>query len=591
MKNFLKLFFACLLALGVGFFLFFLIIIGGFSGGKPVANVEANSVLNLTLKGEVTDRAYNNPFRNLSPMAALTGSISDESTIGLFDLKEVLSYAKTDDHIKGIYLKVDELKCGPATVFDFKEALEDFKKSGKFIYAYSNSSPEINLVLNTTASKFFLNPLGECEFDGFAMQRQYMKGLYDKLGVNFKVFYVGEFKSATEGFRRTDMSPEDRIQRSALLEDINSAFFAVLKNKTKLSADSLKLLQDNLAVMDADEVQQYRFSDGLKYEDEVKEEMKSKLGYKKDAQLKMINYDKYLSYVKTKRKSAGENKIAVVYAEGEINDGKEDEGVIGRDAYIKILQELQNDKNIKGVVLRVNSPGGSAFASEQIYHELKKLKSKKPVVVSMGDYAASGGYYISALADKIIAQPNTITGSIGIFGIVPDIRKALNEKLGITFDEVKTAQHANYMNITNDWDDLELSKMQHYVEKGYGVFLNRVATGRKMDTAAVNKIARGRVWTGQDAKQIGLVDELGGMELALTRVKELAKVKETDIVSYPKEKTLIQSIFGSLMGDEKDSELKMLKSLTPQMLYYRELQRIQSTDVLQYKLPYDISLK
>lgn len=591
MKSFLKLFFACLLALGVGFFLFFLILIGGFSGSKPVANIEANTVLNLTLKGEVTDRAYNNPFRNLSPMAALTGSISDESTIGLFDLKEVLNYAKTDDHIKGIYLKIDEIKCGPATIFDIKNTLEDFKKSGKFIYAYSNSSSEINLVLNTTASKFYLNPLGECEFDGFAMQRQYMKGLYDKLGIDFKVFYVGEYKSATEGFRRTDMSPEDRIQRTALLEDINSAFFAVLKNKTKLSADSLKLLQDNLDVMDADEVLKYRFADGLKYEDEVKEEMKVKLGHKKDTELKMINYDKYLNYVKTKRKSAGENKIAVVYAEGEINDGKEDEGVIGRDAYVKILQELQNDKSVKGVILRVNSPGGSAFASEQIYHELKKLKTKKPVVVSMGDYAASGGYYISALADKIIAQPNTITGSIGIFGIVPDIRKALNEKLGVTFDEVKTAQHANYMNITNDWDELELSKMQHYVEKGYGVFLNRVAAGRKMDTAAVNKIARGRVWTGQDAKQIGLVDELGGIELALTRVKELAKVKEANIVSYPKEKTLIQSILGGLMGDEKDSEMKMLKSLTPQMLYYRELQRIQSMDVLQYKLPYDISLK
>jgi protease IV len=593
MRNFFKIFFACLMALTFAFFFFFIVFVGGIasSGKKPITKVDANSVLNLTLNGEITDRSYNNPFRNLSPMSALTGNISDQSTIGLFDLKEVLIAAKNDDHIKGIFLKIEDIQTGPSTMFDLRESLEDFKESGKFIYAYSNSAGEMSLLLNTAATKFYINPVGDCEFDGFAMQMQYMKGLYDKLGVDFKVFYVGEYKSATEGFRRTDMSAEDRVQRSALLEDINRSYLAAIQKKSKLSADSLKWLQDNLAVMDAADAVKYHFADGLKYEEEVKEEIKTKLGYKKDAALKMISYSKYLELVKSKRKAKSDNNIAVVYAEGEINDGKEDEGVVGRDAYIKILHQLQEDKSVKGVIIRVNSPGGSAFASEQIYHELVKLKAKKPIVISMGDYAASGGYYISAPSDKIIAQPNTITGSIGIFGLVPDIRNALTSKLGITFDEVKTAEHANFFNLTNDWDELEMSKVQRQVEKGYDIFLDRVSKGRKMDTAAVNKIARGRVWTGQDAKAIGLVDELGGLELAIKSVKELAKIKDANIVSYPKEKTLIESITSGLFGDENESQAKLLKNLTPQMLYFKELEKIQSRDVLQYRLPFDVTIK
>lgn len=593
MKNFFKLFFACLMAITFAFFFFLIVFVGGIagSGKKSTSKVEANSVLNLTLDGEITDRSYNNPFRNLSPMAALTGNISDKSTIGLFELKEVLTAAKSDDHIKGIYLKIEEVLTGPSTMYDIRGALEDFKQSGKFIYAYSNTASERSLVLNTAANKFYINPVGDCEFDGSAMQMEYMKGLYDKLGVDFKVFYVGEYKSATEGFRRKDMSPEDRIQRTALLEDISGAFIDIISKKTKLTKDSIQWIQDNLAVMDATDAVQYRIADGLKYENEVLEEIKNKLGYKKDAALKMVSYSNYLESVKAKRKSKGENKIAVVYAEGEINDGKLDEGVIGRDAYLKILQKINEDKTIKGLVLRVNSPGGSAFASEQIYHELVNIKKRIPIVVSMGDYAASGGYYISAPANKIFAQPNTITGSIGIFGLVPDIRNALTDKVGITFDEVKSAKHANFFNLTNDWDELEMNKVQRQVEKGYDIFLDRVSKGRKMDTAAVNKIARGRVWTGQDAKEIGLVDELGGLENAIKSVKELAKLKEAAVVSYPKEKTLFESITSGLMGDEKDSQTKLLKNLTPQMLYFMELQRIQQRDILQYRLPFDITIK
>ena len=280
-----------------------------------------------------------------------------------------------------------------------------------------------------------------------------------------------------------------------------------------------------------------------------------------------------------------------MYAEGEINDGKDDEGVIGGEAFVKIIQKLEKDDAVKGVVLRVNSPGGSAFASEQIYHALKNLKTKKPIVVSMGDYAASGGYYISAIADKIIAQPNTITGSIGIFGMIPNIRKALNDKVGVTFDEVKTAQHANFFNLTNDWDELESQKVQQHVEIGYGIFLDRVAKGRKMDTAAVNKIARGRVWTGQDALKIGLVDELGGLDLALKRVKELAKIKEADVVSYPKSKTVMESIISDFMGNGDDEQTRLLKNITPQLLYMKQLERIQSLGIYQYKLPYDINVR
>lgn len=592
MRNFLKIFFACLLAFGVATFIFFFFIVGMLSSGDDkVPKLEANSILNLTLKGEVTDRAYTNPFRNLSPMSALSGSISDEPTIGLFELKDVLKYAKSDDHIKGIYLNVDELSTGPATLYDLKNALEDFKKSGKFIYSYSNSATEKCLLLNNVADKFFINPLGDCEFDGFAVQRQYMKGLFDKLGVEFHVFYVGEYKSATEGYRRTDMSPEDRIQNTELLKDISGEYMADLSKSTKIPVDSLQFLQDNLLVMKAVDAVKYHLATATKYEDEVKDELKAKLGYKNDADLKMISYAKYKGIVKDKKKKTNATKIAVVYAEGEINDSKEDAGTVGGEAYVKMLQQIAKDDEVKGVVLRVNSPGGSAFASEQIYHQLKKLKLKKPIVVSMGDYAASGGYYIASIADKVIAQPNTITGSIGIFGLVPNFRKALNEKVGITFDEVTTAKHANFFNTTNNWDDVELKRVQQNVEAGYAVFLDRVANGRKMDTAAVNKIARGRVWTGQDAKDIGLVDELGGLELAIEKVKEIAKIKDAEIVNYPKEKSMIESITNSIFGDDKENNAAMLKNITPQILYMKQIEKIKSLGVLQYKIPYDITVK
>lgn len=592
MWNFIKMFFACLLAIGFLIFIGFVFIGGSLmSSSESEPKLEANSILNLTLKGEITDRAYSNPFRNLSPMSALTGSVSDASTIGLFELKEVLNYAKTDDHIKGIYLNIDEIEARPATVFELKAALEDFKTSKKFIYAYSNQMPEINLMLNTVADKFYMNPVGGAEFDGFAMQMEYYKNLMDKLGVEFKVFYVGEYKSATESYRRADMSPEDRLQRSELLNDIANDYLTAVSKNTKVAVDSLKSWQNNLTIMSADDMLAHHFVAGLKYQDEVIDEMKTKLGYKKSDDLKMISYRKYNDIVKLKNKSSNDNKIAVVYAEGEILDNNSDNGIIGGEAYVKLLQEIGKDKDVKGLVLRVNSPGGSAFASEQIYHEIKKLKTKMPVVVSMGDYAASGGYYISANADKIIAQPNTITGSIGIFGMVPNIRKALNDKVGVTFDEVKTAEHANFFTTINDWDNLETNKVQKEVERGYGIFLDRVANGRKMDTSAVNKIARGRVWTGQDALGIGLVDELGNLDTAIKRVKELAKIKEADVETYPKDKTLIESLMSDFLGDNESEETKMLKNLTPQMIYFKQLEHIQASGIYQYKIPYNVVVK
>jgi len=331
---------------------------------------------------------------------------------------------------------------------------------------------------------------------------------------------------------------------------------------------------------------QYKLANALRYEDEVKDELKERLGYKKSDDLNMISYNDYKSIVKDKTTKSNDNKIAVLFAEGEINDSKSDDGVVGGEAYVKTIQKLTADKSIKGVVLRVNSPGGSAFASEQIHHALMQLKAKKPLVVSMGDYAASGGYYIAAPADKIFAQANTITGSIGIFGLIPNIRKALNEKVGVTFDEVKTAEHANFFNMINDWDELETSTVQKHLEKGYATFLDRVAKGRKMDTAAVNKVARGRVWTGQDALTIGLVDEIGGLDEAIIAVKKLAKITAAEQVNYPKSKSVMESIMSDLLGEKENEQTKLLKNITPQLLFFKQLERFQSLGVYQYRLPY-----
>lgn len=592
MRSFLKTFFACLLAFGCLFFFIFVFLIGGLlSSGEKTVKTESNSILNLTLKGEITDRAYSNPFRNISPMAALSGSISDASTIGLFELKDVLEYAKKDDHIKGIYLNLDEIDARPATMFELRKAIEDFKTSKKLVYAYSNATPEINLLVNTVADKFYINPVGGCDFDGFAMQMDYLKGLMDKLGIDFKVFYVGEFKSATESYRRADMSPEDRLQRTELLNDISGDYLNQVAQSTKVGVDSLKAMQNNLSVMDAASAVQYKLANALRYEDEVKDELKERLGYKKSDDLNMISYNDYKSIVKDKTTKSNDNKIAVLFAEGEINDSKSDDGVVGGEAYVKTIQKLTADKSIKGVVLRVNSPGGSAFASEQIHHALMQLKAKKPLVVSMGDYAASGGYYIAAPADKIFAQANTITGSIGIFGLIPNIRKALNEKVGVTFDEVKTAEHANFFNMINDWDELETSTVQKHLEKGYATFLDRVAKGRKMDTAAVNKVARGRVWTGQDALTIGLVDEIGGLDEAIIAVKKLAKITAAEQVNYPKSKSVMESIMSDLLGEKENEQTKLLKSITPQLLFFKQLERFQSLGVYQYRLPFDMQVR
>ncbi len=594
MKNFLKMFFACLLAIGFSFFFFFIIFtmlasLGSKSDKK--AGIKANSVLNLTLKGEITDRTYDNPFRNLSPMSAVTGAISSEPTIGLYDLKNLLKFAKTDKDIKGIYLNIDEASGGPANLFDLADALEDFKKSGKFIYAYSNSSPEFNVLLNNIADKYYVNPVGGIDFDGFGTEMEYYKNLMDKLDVEFKVFYVGEYKSATESYRRTDMSPEDKIQRNEMLHDIYTEYMTRLAKYTGSTFEQLKAVQDNLSIIKPEDIVTNKLADGLKYEDEVKNEIKSKLGYKKDEDLNLISYKDYEESNKDKINKSGENKIALVFAEGTIDDSKEDEGTIGGEAYVKMLQKIEQDKDIKALVLRVSSPGGSAFASEQILHQIQNIKKRIPVVVSMGNYAASGGYYISCAADKIIAEPNTITGSIGIFGMIPDIRKTLNNKVGITFDGVKTNEHANYMTVTNDWDETEINAVQKSVENGYAIFLNRVATGRKMDTAAVNKIARGRVWTGQDAVSIGLVDELGSLDLAIKKAEELAKLKSSSVVTYPKSKTMIESLMNQFSGENESEEAKLFKTLTPLLIKQKNEERLNAVNTLQYLMPFEFKLK
>ncbi len=555
------------------------------------SGTKANSVLNLTLKGEITDRTYDNPFRNLSPMSAVTGAISSEPTIGLYDLKNLLKYAKTDKDIKGIYLNIDEASGGPANLFDLADALEDFKKSGKFIYAYSNSSPEFNVLLNNIADKYYVNPVGGIDFDGFGTEMEYYKNLMDKLDVEFKVFYVGEYKSATESYRRTDMSPEDKIQRNEMLHDIYTEYMTRLAKYTGSTFDQLKSLQDNLSIIKPEDIVTNKLADGLKYEDEVKNEIKAKLGYKKDEDLNLISYKDYEESNKDKINKEGENKIALVFAEGTIDDSKEDEGTIGGEAYVKMLQKIEQDNDIKALVLRVSSPGGSAFASEQILHQIQNIKKRIPVVVSMGNYAASGGYYISCAADKIIAEPNTITGSIGIFGMIPDIRKTLNNKVGITFDGVKTNEHANYMTVTNDWDETEINAVQKSVENGYAIFLNRVATGRKMDTAAVNKIARGRVWTGQDAVSIGLVDELGSLDLAIKKAEELAKLKSSSVVTYPKSKTMIESLMNQFSGENESEEAKLFKTLTPLLIKQKNEERLNAVNTLQYLMPFEFKLK
>ncbi|WP_026950952.1 signal peptide peptidase SppA [Algoriphagus mannitolivorans] len=567
-------------------FLLFLGIIGMIaSSSEKEVSLKENSILHLKLNGRMlVERTTDDDF----DFSSLGNPFGEQLTAGLVNLKKAIAEAKTNDKVKGIYLNAGLIMAGQANLLELREALLDFKESGKFIIAYDEAYGEGGYFLASVADELYLNPLGGIDFNGFSSESIFFKGLFEKVGIKPEVFRVGEFKSAVEPFILDKMSPENRLQTQYFLEDINTEAITRIAESKGMSKDSLMKINQEMLVRKPKDAVTYGLATALKYEDEVHAILREKLGLGEDEEIPTINAADLGSLTKSKNITS-KNRIAVILAEGEIVDGNVN-GVISSEKFAKEIRKARKDENIKAIVLRVNSPGGSILASEVIWREMAEAKKAKPLFVSMGEVAASGGYYISAPADTIVAQPNTITGSIGIFGLWFNVEELLNDKLGITTDVVSTGQLSDFMNPTRPLTEVERNIIQSSVEDGYETFISRVAEGRGMHPDSVRKIASGRVWTGNQAKERGLVDVLGGLETTI----EIAAAKigagdDYRVVYYPEKKPWFEE-FMSNFSDKVQTKVLEAK-LGENYKVIQDIQKLKNYQGVQVRMPQEIKIK
>lgn len=549
MRSFFKIFFASFLAMivfvGVLFFLLIAVIGGIASKDTPI--VETNSVLVIDLSLDFREQMVENP------LSVISGD-SEKDVPGLYDVIRLLEKAKTDDQIKGIYLIANNNPNGFANSDELRNALLAFKKTKKFIIAYGDVISQKAYFIANVADKVYLNPQGFFEWKGMAVNYMFIKGTLDKLEIKPQIFYAGKFKSATEMFRTEQMTDANKLQTTEWMEEIYRHFITTTSSQRDIDEDSLRYYANEGKIQNANDAFQHRLVDNLKYDDEVKDVLKRKLSLGKYDKINFITINKYAKTGGFK-KLKGE-KIALIYAQGDIVDGKGDQGSIGGDTYRSLVRKARLDKNIKAIVFRVNSGGGSALASENIWRELALAKKDKPVVVSFGDVAASGGYYISCAADSIFASPNTITGSIGVFGIVPNMQSFFKNKLGITFDGVKTGPYADGGSVSRPLTEVEQQFVQAEIDRIYNQFKTRVSDGRSRDMDYVDSIAQGRVWIGSTALQIGLIDKYGGLQDAVDCAARLAKLSDYRLKEFPEPENIIDQILGTSSPMNQNNKLK-----------------------------------
>ena len=562
MKQFFKFFFASLLAMvvaGVLFLAVFFVIVGAISrsvtgaiNNDESAIVKDNSILYINLTDDFHELGQSNS------LALFTGG--DGKSVGLLDLLKSINNAKSDPKIKGIYLKAGGSSNGQATAQQIREALKAFKASGKFIYAYGDFIPQNDYFITSVADSIFINPLGSVELKGLSSNLVFFKGALDRLNVQPEIFYCGQFKSATEPFRMDKMSDPNRKQIAALQHDIWQQMLMAASEHTHADTATINSWAQKGSIQTASDAVKYKLADGIKYKDEVESLLKKQSGIGEKDEINFVTANDYIATVANGYKG---NQIAVLVAEGEIVDGQKQSSSfqIASETFIKEIRRVRDNNDIKAVVMRVNSPGGSALASEVILRELQILKKKKPLVVSMGDLAASGGYYISCQADSIFAMPNTITGSIGVFGMMFNTQAFFNQKLGVTFDAEKNAPYADYPNTNRPMTEQEKTFMQNGVDSIYMTFKSRVATGRKLSVAYVDSIGQGRVWTGTAGLKNGLVDAIGGLDRAIKSAASLAKINDYRVVNYPAVEDKMTKLL-SMLGKNSASE----KILAEQML-------------------------
>ena len=549
MKSFFKTFFAALLALIIFSLLGFFILIGiaaAFSTDEKVA-VAQNSVLVIDASETFLEQSKNDPFSELM-------NKKNGKQPSLSELIGLLNYAKKDSSIKGIYIKCAENPNGYAATEEIRKALIDFKKSNKFIVAYAETISQKGYMMANVADQIFTHPQGGMEWSGFNYETLFLKGLIDKLEIEPQIFYAGKFKSATEPFRYTQMSEANKLQTGIWLNSIYNNFIQGSAEMRSLNADSIKAFANEGKVQNAKDALKYKLVDGLIYDDQLKKIISKKLRLVDETKISFVSINNYAESIALR--GTGSGKIAVIFADGDVVMGKGQNEAIASDDYRALIQKIRNDKSIDAVVLRVNSPGGSALASDIIWREIDLLKKEKPVVVSMGDVAASGGYYIACGADSIFADANTITGSIGVFSVIPNAEKFLKNKLGITFDRVKTGQFADAPSATRALTVTEQKFLQSGVDSVYHTFTSRVAAGRQKSVDYIDSIAQGRVWTGADAIKVGLVDKIGTLNDALASAAKMAKLKGYSIKSYPESRSFIEEFFEGYKNEVKTKAMQ-----------------------------------
>lgn len=578
MGGFFKIFFASLLAMivfAVLAFFFFLSFVAGMAV-KDRPNVRKGSVLVLDLSQHFTEQQQDNPFAFLA----------DQPTDipGLSEVVRMIRKAKSDNDISGLYIIANGNSNGFAANKELRDALLDFKTSEKFLIAYGDVMTQGAYSVANVADKVYVSPQGYMEWVGLSVNLAFLKGTLDKLEIEPQIFYAGKFKSATEPFRLDQMTPENELQTSVWLNDLYNELLQNTSQARKIDTAALRQLANEGVIRTPADAVNAKLIDAVKYDDEVKDEIKAALKLEKAEKIEFVTINDYVAA--NRSSSAKGGRIAIIYAEGNIIDGKSEQGAIGSVTYRNLIRKARLDASVKAVVLRVNSGGGSALASENIWRELSLTKKEKPVIVSFGDVAASGGYYIACAADSIFASPGTITGSIGVFGIIPNMEGFFRNKLGITFDGVKTGPYADNGTITRPMNENEKQMVQASVDMIYAQFKQRVAEGRKLDPSMVDSIAQGRVWTGIRAKELGLVDRLGGLDDAVRSAAAKAKLTEYRIKEYPEPENIFKRLFGK---EEPMSFNGKMKEEMGEVNYkiYQELRQIREmSSSIQARMPF-----
>ena len=590
MRQFLKYVLATIVGLLLFFFVGFLLVAGigaaVSSSSDKRTSIKEKSVLKLDLDKPIQERSVDNPFEGFG---AVGGS---GDAIGLIELKQALKDAKADENIKGIYLQSESPQAGWASIEEVRNALIDFKQSKKFVYAYAETMTEKGYYLASVADKIYLNPAGDLEWNGLNAELSFFKGTLDKLGIKPEIFKVGDFKSAVEPFIREDMSGPNRLQVTSFLNSVNNHMLANVAQSRGLRVDSLKRYADNLTIQKPADALRTKLITNVGYQDELESLIRRQLDIDAKKKINYVSLSKYKGSDKDGESGSGSssNRIAVIIASGDINSGRGDANSIGSETIVEELRKARLDDKVKAIVLRVNSGGGSALASDVMYREVELAKKAKPVIGSMSDYAASGGYYMLMGCNKIVAQPNTITGSIGVFALLFNTETFFKDKLGITYDRVKTNTNADFPAVTHEMTPFQKQSLQRRTEQIYAEFTGKAAAGRKLPLDSLRAIAGGRVWTGTQGKAIGLVDQLGGLDDAIKLAAQTAKLKEGDykLKYQPRKKEFFEQLISSFNGDEESKMRAQLGELAPYVTY---LKKLKTMNGVQARMPFEMDIR